>query len=117
MALEQTDKVDFISISRQTADVKLTLVDALDWTNERHHLTLLQDKINAYLSFIESGEIDRVYPSGIGRQRLINIVARYKPTAAGLVFLDRIRLLVEGAGFGFHFSVRHDLAKDDEVKE
>lgn len=117
MPLEQTNKVDFISINRQTGDIKLTLVDALDWTDERHHLTLLQDKINAYLSFIESGEIDRVYPLGIGKKRLINIVARYEPTEAASAFLDRVRLLVDGAGFGFDFSVRHDLAKDDEIKE
>ena len=40
----------------------LMIADHLDWENELQHLTLLQDKINAYVSFIESGQIYSVYP-------------------------------------------------------
>ncbi|WP_346426369.1 DUF6572 domain-containing protein [Bacillus cereus] len=31
------------------------IIDHLDWENTLQHLTLLQDKINAYVSFIENG--------------------------------------------------------------
>lgn len=40
----------------------LMIADHLDWENELQHLSLLQDKINAYVSFIESGKIYSVYP-------------------------------------------------------
>nr|WP_211171156.1 DUF6572 domain-containing protein [Bacillus sp. DNRA2] len=37
------------------------IADHLDWENELQHLKLLQDKINAYISFIESGQVYSVY--------------------------------------------------------
>lgn len=114
MPLEQTKAVDFISIGKKTGVINLTLVDPLDWSDEGRHLVVLQDKINAYLRFIESGEMDQVYPKAVGRKRSINIVAQYEPTEAGFKFLDLVRNMIEGAGFAFKFELRPDLEMQDD---
>ena len=114
MSVENINSIDFISIGKISGVLNLTLVDPLDWTDEGNHLALLQDKINAYLRFIESGEIEQTYPDAIGRKRSINIVARFDPTEAGLKFLDSVRNLIEGAGFAFKYEIRSDLAVLEE---
>ncbi len=106
MSLEQGNIIDFISVGKKTGLVNLTIVDSLDWTDEDRHLVLLQDKVNAYLRFVESGELDLKYPNAVGRQRSINVVAQYEPTEAGFKLIQLIRDLVKGAGFNFQFSLR-----------
>jgi hypothetical protein len=104
MSLEQTNTVDAIG----TADdrVLLTIIDSLNWDNETLHLTLLQEKLNAYLRFIESGEIDKVYPSAVGRARVISVIARYEPTTSGFEFLKNAQASIGRAGFEFMFEIR-----------
>ena len=60
MSIEQTNTVDFVSIDEISGDALLTISDHLAWDeNEGAHLELLQNKLNAYLRFIESGELER----------------------------------------------------------
>ena len=56
MSIEQSDKIDFISITK-SGKVQLTISDHLEWNNEEMHLLILQKKINAYLDFIQSEQI------------------------------------------------------------
>jgi hypothetical protein len=114
MSLEQTDVIDYISVGKKTGVVNLTLVDPMDWTDENRHLTLLQDKLNAYLRFIESGEIEQSYPAAVGRKRSINVVAQFEPSKEGFRLLGLVRNAIEGAGFGFKFDLRPDLTVSEE---
>ncbi|MBC6110685.1 DUF6572 domain-containing protein [Pedobacter fastidiosus] len=68
MSVIQVDKIDFIGIDGKTKKVALTISDHLDWDDEYYHLSVLQEKINAYLRFIESGEIYDVYPDSVDRR-------------------------------------------------
>lgn len=65
MTIEQANTVDLISVDRTTKVVK-TISDHLDWTDQATHLLLLQDKINCYLAFIESGELRVSYAKAKG---------------------------------------------------
>ena len=56
MSIEQSDKIDFISITK-SGKVQLTISDHLEWNNEEMHLLILQKKINAYLDYIQSEQI------------------------------------------------------------
>ena len=60
MSVEQADVIDFVSIDEED-NVVLTISDHLEWDMENEHLLILQDKINAYLSSIESGDIYEKY--------------------------------------------------------
>lgn len=66
MSLDQLDKIDIISTNPK-GEVVLHIADHLEWTLQKDHILLLQDKINAYLQFIESGQILEEYPTAIDK--------------------------------------------------
>jgi len=113
MTVEQTTTVDAIGVDSESGDVRLLLSDHLDWESEREHLTLLQAKLNAYLRFIESGELVETYPSAAGRPPRIDLVLRVPPTDGALVFLENAEQTIEAAKIGFGWRVSRS-EPDDE---
>ena len=104
MAIEKSDVVDAVGIEKATADVVLTIIDYLDWeSSEAKHLQMLEEKLNTYLRFVESGELLESYPNAAGRRSVISLVGRCEPSAAALRFLAAARQTVEAAGCGFRF--------------
>jgi hypothetical protein len=104
MAIENSDVIDAVGIETATGDIVLTIADSLDWESaETEHLEMLQDKLNAYLRFIQSGELLETYPDAVGRRAVISLVGRCEPSATALRFLDATRQTIEAAGFGFRF--------------
>jgi hypothetical protein len=99
MTVEQTDVVDIIGLDGNTGEVVLTISDHLDWNESVEHQTTLQNKINKYLAFVESGEIFLRYPKAKGRLIAFNIVFKYTPDADGQEFLSKARRVIESAGF------------------
>jgi hypothetical protein len=87
MALEKLDVVDAMGIDNDTGDIVLTVIDAWDWEDEHAHLLALQEKINVYLGFIESGEVWDSYPKSVGKQLRIEVIFRYPPTLWAMEFL------------------------------
>jgi len=104
MSLEQTNTVDAIGIEKGTENVILTITDSLDWSSEHDHLLLLQEKLNAYLCFVESGEIKETYPQAHGRSVVIQVITQYPIPETVLPFFQRAMTAVEQAGIGFKFS-------------
>jgi hypothetical protein len=105
MSVEKTNVVDAIGIEKNEW-VVLTISDHLEWDLANEHLLVLQDKINGYLRFIESGEIFDAYPQAHGKQIMISIVALHSPFGDAVKFIDRAKETVEKAGFGFRFQQR-----------
>lgn len=99
MSIDQTGVVDAIGVDDTTGQVVLTISDHLEWDNE--HLLLLQEKLNAYLSFVEGGELLDSYPDSKGREVLINVVCKYPPSESAKGFLNQVGGIVEGAGMKF----------------
>jgi len=63
VTIEQTGIVDSIGVAQETGEVFLTISDHLDWNDaNQNNLLLLQEKINTYLAFVESGELTQTYP-------------------------------------------------------
>lgn len=105
MSLENINKIDYTGIDNQTGNVILSIVDGVDWSDEQKHLLLLQGKINAYLSFIESGEICDSYPKADGRSIEIKIYAKYDIPIRGVNFLNKVSEVIENAGFKISWKV------------
>lgn len=105
MSVEDLNVIDIISVSRDTNEVTLTISDHLDWSNVREHSLLLQEKINAYLRFIESGELQTKYPPSIGRRPIILVVSKFQPDEGAQVFLQKVSVILENAGITFHIQV------------
>ena len=78
MAIDETNKIDFISINKESENCVLTISDHLDWSNPTDHLVSLQSKINSYLEFIESEQISSEYTDSINRQLEISVVSKYE---------------------------------------
>lgn len=98
MTVEQTSVVDIAYIAKETGIVHLLIADHLQWDGE--HLLVLQEKINCYLSFVESGEIFDTLPESKGKDIQIDLIAKYKPTEEALHFLQHAEAILKQAGFG-----------------
>jgi len=99
VSVEQSDTIDIVGIQRETGHVVLTISDHLDWADTVAHQTILQKKLNAYLAFVESGEIVQSYPDAKNRQVAFRVVFRFPPDDAGRAFIARARAVIESAGF------------------
>lgn len=105
MPLSNLEVVDVVSIDL-IGNAVLTISDDLMWDdNNNEHLFALQSKINAYLGFIESGNLYQEYPNAKDRGITINIVAKYEPNDNARLFLDTTKKILQSAGYGFEFSV------------
>lgn len=103
MSVNQTDTIDFISTTPD-GKVVLTISDHHSW-DETWHLPLLQEKINAYLQFIESGQILEDYPKAEGRKVVIETVMKFEPSDEATDFLGKAKEIINKAGFEFKWRV------------
>ncbi|WP_155914633.1 DUF6572 domain-containing protein [Asticcacaulis sp. AC460] len=101
MTVENVDIIDFISLDNECGDVVLTISDHLEWGGD--HIIILQEKINTYLSFIESGQIFFSYPLAKGKKITIEVVHKYPPDEIGLSFFRSAAPIISSAGM----SLRH----------
>ena len=104
MAVENLKVIDFASINKEGNTV-LTISDHLKWDDNNEHLLMLQNKINVYLSAIETGNLYEEYPDAKGRNIIINIVAQYEPDENARLFLNTTEKILQSAGYGFEFSI------------
>ncbi|HLH96522.1 MAG TPA: DUF6572 domain-containing protein [Xanthobacteraceae bacterium] len=78
MTVEQNDKIDFVAFNRKSGDVHLIISDHLDWDeNEGAHLLALQDKLNTYLEFVESGQLYVEYSRAIGKKIYFDVIGKF----------------------------------------
>jgi len=99
LSVDQTDVVDIVGIDRETGRVVLTISDHLDWSDSIRHQSILQNKLNTYLAFVESGEILQQYPKAKDRPVVFEVVFQFPPDESGRAFLGRARQVIESAGF------------------
>jgi len=101
MSIEQANVIDAIGTNTATGAVHLTIADHLEWNAD--HMLKLQEKLNAYLAFVEGGEIYSAYPSATERAVVFDLVLKHRPNGEATTFLERVRSLIEQAGFTFHY--------------
>ena len=105
MAVDQRDIIDIISIDEQRGGVVLTISDHLDWSNTSAHQEILQAKFNAYLAFVEGGQLVQQYPEAENRSVTFNVVFKNRPDGEGRKFPDRARAVIESAGFKLRYEL------------
>lgn len=101
MSLEDVNILDNIGIDKESGRVVLSIIDNLEWDDEYKHLSLLQEKLNYYLGFIESDEVYSVYPKAIGRNFEIFLYSKGSIPDNGIEFLNRVKGLFEQSGYVF----------------
>lgn len=113
MSITDTRVIDFWGIPKQEPNVELVITDHLEWggkAQQGEHLLLLQEKINTYISFIESGEIYTEIPGALGRHPVIRVLGLYEPPEQAEFFIDRVIETLEEVGIGFEFVLDENAA-------
>lgn len=106
MSIEQTGTIDIVNVDRDSGDLLLTVSDHLPWDEgEGQHLLLLQEKLNAYLRFIESGELARKVPEASGRHIVINVAGKFPLSEKAQAFFEKAGVAIRAAGFKLRFSL------------
>jgi hypothetical protein len=108
MSISETNVVDVIGIDAPNGIARLAISDHLEWDDpeeEKEHLWLLQEKINAYLRFIEGGELYQTYPDAKGAKCEIELVAKYPLSVGGVRFFEQAKTIVQAAGFELLYRV------------
>lgn len=105
MTLKATRKLDFFSIGPANSVAILSLVDEEDWSDPKSHLLLLQEKLNAYFEFIESGQIWRQLQTETGSDKTtsmpieIRLHSLHPVPGVGQQFLAHVREIVTKRGW------------------
>lgn len=98
MSIDQTNVIDFISTDRQTGNVILTISDHWDWSDSNNHIFQLQEKINNYIRFIESGEIYEAYPTAKAKELTIQIINQYEIPLIATEFIKSLESILKTIG-------------------
>ncbi len=109
MAIDQANVIDWIGIDPETEEVLLMISDHTKWNesdqHDREHMFSLQEKINAYLRFIESGELYSTYPKAGGKTAVIKIIAKYEMNESGKRFFAKIKEFLFASGHKITFEL------------
>jgi hypothetical protein len=107
MAVDHAGVVDIFSRAKN-GDCVLTISDHLEWGDDGSRLLVLQEKLNRYLAFIESGELLEKFPDTQGSRVIIQVYFMHAPNHDGLKFLGLAQKAIENAGFGFEYKMLPD---------
>jgi hypothetical protein len=109
MSVDQKDVVDALSRSHDGSAVTLTISDYLDWAQPLEHVFTLQEKINSYLAFIESGQVLETFPDAKEKKMIIQVWFRCSPPDGDVArFLALAEQKIEAAGFIFRYHVHQE---------
>jgi hypothetical protein len=89
MSLDNSSVVDAVGIEKADGSVVLSIIDSWGWEDESYHLEALQEKLNAYFGFVESGQIYESYPDAVGKALRIDVIGRYPIPTVGIAFLEK----------------------------
>lgn len=108
MSIAETEKIDIIATRPDSPVVKLVITDHLGWENFETHARLLQDKVNTYLEFVESGQLAQTQTPRIPDAPDVHIVLaiQHPATMEAEEFFIRVREFLAGAGMKFDVEVR-----------
>ncbi len=101
MSIEKKNIIDYIS--EKNGKKVLVISDHLLWGNMMH-LYQLQEKINMYLSAIETGQLATYYPNA-KNGFIICLYLQYEPDKTGLLFLDKITEFINNQGYDFEYVI------------
>lgn len=103
MSVVDTDSIDAIGLDKEARRVFLSIIDPLVWDQENVHLFTLQEKINTYLHFIESGELLKAMPDSEGFDIAIELILKHMPTDEAITFFDKSMQILFDKGIVFVF--------------
>ena len=101
MTVEQSGVIDGMGIMPDGSLVEMLISDHLPWDDTRH-FELLAAKIEAYVGFIQSGQVVETMPAANGKPVRITVVWMHEPTLEAAQFFRSIAEQLKPVGIGFN---------------
>jgi hypothetical protein len=87
---DRTGVIDVIAEDKQTGEVVLVMNETEPWAGSDEQLLALQERFNAYASFILDGEMAGAHPELAGKPTRIELRCAHMPDARALELLGHI---------------------------
>jgi hypothetical protein len=87
---DRTGIIDVIAEDANTGEVVLVMSEPNEWDGSDEQLLALQERFNAYVSFLLDGEMAEAHPELAGKQARIELRCAHMPDARALEFLGLI---------------------------
>ena len=89
--LEHPGVLDALAHDARTDKLLLAMYEVRPWTGEELQLFQLQEKLNAYVSFILDGELQENFPDLANKAVEIQLRTLHDPDARAVEFISRAR--------------------------
>jgi hypothetical protein len=86
----RADVIDLFGHDPETDEVLLVMNEERDWTGGDEQLHELQEKFNAYASFLLDGEMVAAHPELAGKKARIELRCNHMPNEPALALLEAI---------------------------
>jgi hypothetical protein len=86
----RTGVIDVIAHDPKTGDVVLVMNEPNEWNGSDEQLLSLQERFNAYVSFLLDGEMAEARPELVGKPTRIELRCAHMPDARTLELLSHI---------------------------
>jgi len=88
--LHRTSLIDVIAEDPKTGEVVLVMDEPNEWNGSDEELLALQERFNAYVSFLLDGEMAETHPELAGKRARIELRCAHMPDASALELLGLI---------------------------
>jgi hypothetical protein len=88
--IEQAGVIDFFAHDTKRDEVVLGMIETRHWDNSERQLFQLQEKFNAYVSFLLDGELAEAHPELAGKNSRIELRCAQMPFGQSLDLLNAI---------------------------
>ena len=82
--------IDMIAHKKKTDEVVLVMNEPDEWNGSDEQLLVLQERFNAYVSFLLDGEMAEAHPEFAGKLARIELRCAHMPDARAIDFLALI---------------------------
>ena len=83
--------IDLFGVDQKTSEALLVMNEPRPWDGGHEQLHAMQEKFNAYASFILDGEMTEAHPELVGRKARIELRCQHMPNEEALGLLWAIR--------------------------
>jgi len=87
---DRTGVIDLIGEDKKTGEVVLVMNESQPWDGTDEQLLAVQERFNAYVSFLLDGEMAEAHPELVGRPTRIELRCAHMPDARALELLGQI---------------------------
>lgn len=105
VSITETNKIDLVGTRPDSSIVRLVITDHLAWDDFASHARLLQDKVETYLTFIDSGQLATLPNIPEVPEIRIEVMLQQPPSEEARGFLARLERAVTAFGVAFDVEV------------